>query len=318
MHIAVVIPCFNVERHIAEVVAGIPSMVRTIVLVDDGSRDGSRGALDRIDDPRVVSVFHERNRGVGAAALTGYEAAMARGADICVKMDGDGQMAGSDLPLLVAPLLDGRADYAKGNRFWDFGALRTMPRVRLIGNGILSFLTKLVSGYWSLLDPTNGFTAIRSAVLRQLEVQRVQRRYFFETSMLIELNILGAVVCDVPLPARYADEGSSLSIVRTLLQFPALQVRGLLRRFIWRYVLRDFNVLTLCVLVGVPAVTFGVVFGGIRWWHSSTTATAATAGTVFVAALPIIIGVQCLLVALVLDMLYEPKHPLSDGRGEPV
>ena len=315
-HVAVIIPCFNVAEHIRDVVAGVPPQIRTIVTVDDGSRDGTRAALEALTDPRVIRVYRERNGGVGAATRTGYAVALERGADVCVKMDGDGQMVGADLPRLLAPVLRGQADYAKGNRFRDFNALRRMPLVRLVGNGVLSFLNKLVCGYWSILDPTNGFTAIRADVLLRLNTVRLHPRYFFETSLLIELNIVGAVVRDVDLPARYGDERSSLNVARVMLQFPILQLRGLARRFVWRYVLGDFNVLTLCVLTGVPAVTFGAVFGGYQWWSSVATGVPATAGTAFVAALPIILGFQCLLVALVLDMLYEPKRPLHPSLEE--
>lgn len=310
VHVAVVIPCFDVERHIREVVAGLPPEVRTIVAVDDCSRDGTRAVLESLEDPRLVRVYRDRNGGVGAAMRSGYEVALGRGADVCVKMDGDGQMAGADVPRLIAPLLAGRADYAKGNRFGDLAALRRMPAVRMLGNGVLSFVNKLVSGYWSILDPTNGFAAIRSDVLRVLNVERLHPRYFFETSLLIELNIAGARVADVDIPARYGEERSHLSVVRSAFQFPLLQLRGLLRRFLWRYVLRDFNVLTLCVLAGVPAMLFGLAFGGYHWWQSVATGTPATAGTTLLAALPIILGFQCLLVALVLDILYEPRRPL--------
>jgi hypothetical protein len=177
---------------------------------------------------------------------------------------------------------------------------------------VLSFLTKLVSGYWSILDPTNGYTAVRSDALRRLDLSRLGRRYFFETSMLVELNILGASVRDVDMPARYHGETSSLKLRTVTVQFPFLLIRSLTQRFFWRYVMRDFNALTVCVLAGMPSVVFGALFGAYHWWRSVATGVPATAGTTFVAALPIILGVQCLLVALVLDILYEPRRPLLE------
>src|SRR5437870_2041723 len=222
-------------------------------------------------------------------------AARRMGATVCVKMDGDGQMSAADLDALVAPLLEGAADYAKGNRFVDVRSLRSMPGARLIGNGLLSFASKLASGYWNMLDVSNGFTAVRSAVLRRIDSRRLHERYFFETSMLIELNILGAVVADVEMPAHYEAEISSLRVSRVMLTFPGLLLRGLLRRFYWRYLIEDFGVVSISGLLGFPLRLFGVTFGTYHWVQSARTGAPATAGTVFVAALPIMLGFQLLL-----------------------
>jgi dolichol-phosphate mannosyltransferase len=301
--IAIVIPCFDVERHIAGVIRSIPERYAPIVAVDDCSRDRTIDVIRSLGDPRVVLVRHERNRGVGGATMTGYDEAVRLGADICVKMDGDGQMRAEDLAPLVAPLVAGEADYAKGNRFVDRRALRAMPTLRLVGNALLSFANKAASGYWNMLDVTNGFTAITTRMLRRIVFGQLAERYFFESSMLIELNILGARVADVEMPARYGDEHSSLRIGQVMRTFPRLLLRGALRRFYWRYLIQDFNVASLCVLLGVPLVLFGLVFGAVNWAHSLRTGGTASAGTVLLAALPIILGVQLLLVALVLDVL---------------
>lgn len=308
--IAIVVPCYRVERHIADVIRSIPSRYDTIVCVDDASPDGSAAAITALGDPRVTLVRRERNGGVGAAVKTGYMEAMRLGAEVCVKMDGDGQMSATDLDGLVAPLLNGAADYAKGNRFVDLRALQRMPRPRLIGNALLSFASKLASGYWNMLDVSNGFTAIRTSVLRGMDLNRVNDRYFFETSMLIELNILRAVTADVEMPARYGDEQSSMRLGRVLATFPGLLLRGLMRRFYWRYLIEEFGVVSLCVLLGVPLVAFGAGFGALRWFESFRTGLPATAGTVVLATLPIIIGFQLLLAAVLLDVLSSPtiKH----------
>ncbi len=284
----------------------VPSSVSTIIAVDDASPDETGAILRGIHDPRLVVLVHEKNQGVGGAMITGYREALERGADVCVKVDGDGQMPLEHLPRLLEPLLEGNADFTKGNRFHHVGALRSMPSLRLIGNGGLSFLTKLVSGYWSIFDPTNGYTAIRAGVLRQVSLKHVARRYFFETSMLAELNIVGATVRDVAIPARYGNEPSSLRIGHVLRSFPFLMIRSLCRRFFWRYMIRDFNVLTLCVLTGLPLLLFGVVFGLYHWWRSVVTGTPATAGTTLLAALPVILGYLSLLIAAVIDMISEP------------
>ena len=317
--IAIVIPCFQVAPHIAEVIRSIPQRYRTIICVDDCSRDGTADVIAQVADARVTLIRHRRNRGVGGAVKTGYLEALRRGAEICVKMDGDGQMRGEDLDDLVAPLVEGTADYAKGNRFVDLRALHRMPKARLVGNALLSFASKLASGYWNMLDVNNGFTAIRSAALRRMEFGRLSERYFFETSMLIELNILRSVVADVEMPARYGSEQSSLRASRVLLTFPGLLVRGVLRRFYWRYLIEDFGVTSVCVLTGLPLAAFGVAFGAMHWIASIRTGRPATAGTVLLAALPVILGFQLLLAAVLLDVVTSTarkRHRRGTSRPE--
>jgi len=312
-NVAIIIPCYRVERQIAGVIRSIPSCYRAIICVDDASPDSTAVAIEALDDPRVTLIRHARNRGVGGAMKTGYAEGLRRGAEICVKMDGDGQMSAADLDALLAPLFDGEAEYAKGNRFVDLRALRRMPTGRLLGNAALSFASKLASGYWNLLDVSNGFTAVRSETLRRMDLERLSERYFFETSVLIELNILRADITDVEMPARYGEEESSLRLWRVIASFPPLLVKGLLRRFYWRYLIEEFGVVSVCVLFGLPLVAFGVVFGAIHWTQSIRTGHPATAGTVFVAALPIILGVQLLLAALLLDVLssrVRKRHPM--------
>lgn len=304
--VAIVIPCYRVERHIADVIRSIPPQYETIICVDDGSPDGTADAITRLGDGRVTLVKHSANRGVGAAMKTGYTEAMRRGAEICVKMDGDGQMSATDLDALVAPVLEGAADYAKGNRFVDLTALRQMPRRRLVGNAMLSFVSKAASGYWNMLDVTNGFTAVHTDMLKRMDFARISDRYFFETSMLVELNILRADTADVEMPARYGDERSSLRITHVLVTFPALLVRSLWRRFYWRYLIEEFGVVSVCTLLAIPLLLFGVIFGAWRWAESVATGIPATAGTVVLAMLPTSIGFQLLLVALMLDVLSSP------------
>jgi glycosyltransferase involved in cell wall biosynthesis len=301
-----VIPCYRVAAHVADVVRSVPASCDLIICVDDASPDDIASALAELGDPRVLYVRHDQNRGVGGAVKTGWEEALARHADIIVKLDGDGQMDGRDIELLVAPLVQGQADFAKGNRFVHHAALRAMPRARLLGNAALSLGVKAVSGYWNVLDPTNGFVAIQADVLRRLDRSWLADRYFFETSLLVELNIERARVVDVALPARYGDAPSSLGIRHSLVTFPPRLIRAMARRFYWRYLIQDFGIVSVATLLGLPLVAFGVLFGAWHWMKSIQTSVPATAGTVFVAALPIILGVQLLLVAVVLDVLASP------------
>lgn len=303
MSVAIIVPCYNVAGRVSAVIRGIPADVDCIIAVDDGSVDQTASVIENLGDPRVVLLRHDRNRGVGGAMKSGYREALRRGADICVKMDGDGQMAPTDLDALTGALRAGSADYAKGNRFVDLVALRQMPLARLVGNGCLSFAGKAASGYWNMLDVTNGYTAITAAMLRRVALERLGERYFFEISMLIELNILRARVIDVTMPARYGDAPSSMRLGRVLATFPGMLLGGLLRRFYWRYVIEDFGVVSIAVLFGLPLLAFGATFGAVKWIHSIRTGEFASAGTVFVAALPVILGFQLLLVAVVLDVL---------------
>jgi len=304
--VAIIIPCYRVERHIADVIRGIPSHYSIIVCVDDASPDGGAAAIDALGDSRVTLLRHPKNRGVGGAMKTGYAEAMRLGAHICVKMDGDGQMSPDDLDDLVAPLLEDKAEYAKGNRFVDLKALRRMPTRRLLGNAFLSFASKMACGYWNMLDVNNGFTAARSELVARMDFANVSERYFFETSVLIEINILRATVADVEMPARYGNEESSLRISRVASTFPPLLLRGLLRRFYWRYLIEDFGVISVCVLVGLPLLLFGILFGAWHWFLTVRYGGFASAGTVFLAALPIILGMQLLLAAVLLDVLSSP------------
>jgi hypothetical protein len=154
-----------------------------------------------------------------------------------------------------------------------------------------------------MLDITNGYTAITASMLRRIPLDQLSDRYFFEISTLIELNIAGARVIDVAMPARYAGERSSMRLGRILLTFPGLLLRGMLRRFYWRYLIEDFGVVSVAALTGIPLLAFGIIFGGAQWIRSVETGRLASAGTVILAALPVLLGFQLLLCAVVLDVL---------------
>jgi len=211
-HIVVVIPAYKVENQIAETLARIPSYIRQIIVVDDASPDrtGEIVSEAKSQDERIKLIKHEKNQGVGGAMLTGFKEALKGNAQVILKLDGDGQMSQYDPRPLLSPLILGQADYVKGNRFQDFAALKSMPVIRQIGNMGLGFLVKAATGYWDCFDPTNGFFAIRREALALLPLERIHKRYFFETSMLGELYLIGAVIRDVPYPAVYGDEKSNL------------------------------------------------------------------------------------------------------------
>jgi dolichol-phosphate mannosyltransferase len=309
--IAVVIPSYKVTRHILGVIAGIGPEVGRIYVVDDKCPDHSGDFVSaNCTDARVTVLRHEQNQGVGGAVMSGYRAAIADGASVIVKVDGDGQMDARLIPAFVAPILSGEADYTKGNRFFDLEQIGAMPQMRLFGNAMLSLLTKLSSGYWDLFDPTNGFTAIHADAARFLPFDKISKRYFFETDMLFRLNTLGAVVADVPMDAVYGDEVSNLKISRIITEFAAKHVRNFVKRLFYNYYLRSMSLASIELPLGVLLLVFGTVFGVSHWIRAARDAVATPAGTVMVAALPIIMGVQLILAFLAYDIASVPRRPL--------
>jgi dolichol-phosphate mannosyltransferase len=316
--VAVVIPCYRVRKHVLGVIARTPSIVRRIVCVDDCCPEQSGQFIsEQCDDPRVVVIRHDENAGVGGAMVTGYRAALADGADIVVKIDGDGQMDPALIPRFLYPILAGMADYTKGNRFYRPESLVGMPAIRLAANAALSFLAKISTGYWRTFDPTNGYTAIHATALRLLPLDKVAPRYFFETDMLFRLGIARAVVFDVPMDAEYGDEISNLSPSRVLGAFMKGHARNAFKRFVYNYLVRDFSVASVLVLLGVPLMLAGGLFGIAHWIESIRTGVPASSGTVMLAALPVVIGIQAILAALSYDISNVPTvslQRLMDGQ----
>ena len=312
MKIAVVIPCFKVRRHIAAVLRAIGPEVAKIYVVDDCCPERT-GLFVKTEcqDRRVEVLFHAANTGVGGAVITGYRKALEDGMDIVIKVDGDGQMDGSLIPGFVDPILCGIADYTKGHRFFSLELVRSMPAIRLFGNAVLSFMTKASSGYWQMMDPTNGFTAIHRCALASLPLDKLDKRYFFETDMLFRLNTIKAVIYDVPMAALYQDEKSSLKIRRTLGEFMFKHCSRVVKRVFYNYFLRDFNIGSLELAIGVFLAAFGLLFGGYNWVDAIRTGLPTPVGTIMLAALPAILGVQFLLAAVNYDMMNMPKEPLQ-------
>lgn len=310
---AVVIPAYRVERDIKDVLCGIPAYITHIIVVDDASPDSTadRVAESAQIDSRIRLIRHDRNQGVGGAMKTGFRVAVEIGAKIIIKLDGDGQMDPAHIPSLLTPLIEGDADYAKGNRFRDFDALRQMPLVRRIGNLGLSFLTKAATGYWNIFDPTNGYFAIRTDVLTQLPMERIDKGYYFETSMLSHLYLLDAFVMDVTIPARYRNETSNLSIRRVLFEFPFKLTKTLTRRIILKYFIFDFSMMSIYLLTGIPLLLFGLIFGITKWIQYAELGIAAPTGTVILPTLSVILAIQILLSAIEIDLNAAPRKTIS-------
>lgn len=309
--IAVVIPCYRVKPHILDVIGKISAEVWRIYVVDDCCPDDSGTYVSEFcADPRVKIIRNAVNYGVGGAVMAGYRAAITDGADIIVKIDGDGQMDPALIPDFVSPIIAGEADYTKGNRFYDLENVKSMPGVRLFGNAVLSLMTKLSSGYWDLFDPTNGYTAIHAEVARRLPFGKISHRYFFETDMLFRLNTLRAVVVDVPMEARYGDEQSNLKISSILGEFLIKHGRNFFKRIFYNYYLRDMSVSSLELPLGILLVAFGLFYGGVHWLGSIQEGVPTPAGTVMLAALPVLLGMQLILAFVGHDIRSIPTRPL--------
>lgn len=308
--IGVIIPTFKARSYILNVISLIGAEVDKIYIVDDCCPENSGDYVKKnCFDQRVVVISHGVNQGVGAAVITGYLAAVKDGMEILVKIDSDGQMDPSLIMDFVAPIALGRADYTKGNRFYDLEAVRSMPKLRLWGNAALSLICKLSSGYWNLFDPTNGYTAIHADIIHHLPIEKISKRYFFESDMLFRLNTIRAVVADVPMEARYGNEVSNLKISKVIGEFMINHTRNFLKRIFYNYYLRDMSLASIELPLGLMAIFFGLIYGGYYWLHSTQTGISASAGTVMLAALPLLMGTQLILAFINYDISSAPKIP---------
>lgn len=305
--IAVVIPAHNEAKHLGKVVAGLPTFVDHVIVIDDASADETSQSALATGDSRLTLIRHEKNFGVGGAVTSGYARALELESDVIVKMDGDGQMNPAYLEELLNPLIEAKYDYAKGNRFLAGDSLGSMPKIRLLGNIVLTFLTKLSSGYWHVFDPQNGYTAIRAKTLKLLDIKTLHCGYFFENDMLVRLNIFNARVKDVGIPAYYGEEISDLNPFKIGLSFPFLLVRRFLSRIYQKYILRDFSPIALFLIFGTLLFVWGAGFGLYLWIHTLGSGIATPTGTIMLSLLPTILGFQLLLQFLVMDIQETPR-----------
>ena len=310
--VAVIVPCYKVKKQICDVIDQIPEAVGHIYCIDDACPEQSGLHIQNSCERENLTVlFNENNQGVGGAVLAGYFRAQKDGFQIAVKIDGDGQMNPSILNQFVQPIISGEADYTKGNRFFFIEDVEQMPKARLIGNIGLSFLSKLSSGYWQVFDPTNGYTAIHLSILDHLQPHKLDKRYFFESDILMRLNISRCIVLDVPMRAIYADERSNLNIFHSLLIFPFLHGKNFFKRIAYSYFLRDFTIASIYMIMGSILSLFGSVFGISQWVYSSSTGVFASSGTVMLAGLSLLLGIQFLIAAIHFDIQNIPPQPLN-------
>ena len=310
--IAVVIPAYKVGNKLEGLLSQITSEVDEIYVIDDACPDnsGAKGVA-KLFDSRVQLISHKENLGVGGATISGYRKAIESKVDIIVKLDGDGQMDPKLIKQIVKPIIENDADYVKGNRFFNIEEVRAMPKIRILGNIILSFYSKLSSGYWNIFDPNNGYTAIHKDTLKVLPLEKLSTRYFFESDMLFRLNLARAKVVDMPMTAVYGDEKSNLSIKRTIFEFPIKHIRNLTKRIAYSYFLRDFTLASIELLLGSLLCAFGLITGLYNWIHSASLQQPTTTGTLILVAMAILSGIQLILSFTSYDMNSVPQEARS-------
>jgi len=300
--VCVVIPTFKVSEQIISVVNSIGPEVSKIIVVDDACPESSGRLLqEALSDPRLEIIYHKSNKGVGGAVKTGYARALELEYQIIIKIDGDGQMDTSKITDLIEPILANQADYSKGNRFFEIDAVQQMPKIRIVGNLALTFMTKFSTGHWHIFDPNNGFTAIRGTTLKKLKLNKIDDGYFFESDMLFRLNLVQARVSDVPLPAIYGNEKSNLNVKRVLVEFPVKHIRNYLKRIAYTYYLRDFNLASIELPLGIALTGFGLTLGAYSWIHGIITKAPTATGTLVLIAMSFLAGLQLILAFLSYD-----------------
>jgi glycosyltransferase involved in cell wall biosynthesis len=302
--VAVVVPAYDEEVLLPQTLAGIPGFVDRVYVVDDASRDATaeRARAAAAADPRIEVVVHERNRGVGAAIVSGYERAIADRIDVTCVMAADNQMDPADLEALVAPVARGEVDYAKANRLFTGQAWQLIPKHRYLGNAVLSLLTKIASGYWHIADSQSGYTAVNLETLERLDLDRIYPRYGFPNDMLVHLNVVNARVRDFPSrPVYGVGERSGIKLRSVVPQISWLLVKGFFWRLREKYVIRDFHPLVFFYLFGL-LMTFVGLGLGIALIVLRSLGHGITAATGVLVALLLIFGSQFTLFAMWFDM----------------
>jgi len=311
--IGVVVPAYKEEEFIGETLSGIPSYVDKIYAVDDASTDNTAEVIKEFQnkDKRIVFIRHERNKGVGAAIVTGYKKAREDGIDIAVVMAGDNQMDPEQLPNLLEPIIEGKADYTKGNRLLSPEYRRGMTKWRFLGNSLLTMLTKIGSGYWQLMDPQNGYTAISKNALERISLDSIYPWYGYCNDLLVKLNVYGFRVMDIVMPAKYGREKSGIQYKQYIPKVSWMLLKDFLWRLKMKYVVFGFHPLVLFYLFGVILTPIG--FLGVLY---SLYYKFVQSGDLFVrlvlSFLLFIVGVQFLLFAMLFDMQVNERESRSE------
>lgn len=300
--IAVVVPAFNEEQHIRRTITTIPDFVDKVFVVDDASTDATCDAVTEINDPRTVLIRHEKNTGVGGAIIDGHKAVLAEGIDIAAVMAGDAQMPPEYLRSLVAPLVNNEADFTKGNRFFSATSTKGMPKVRAVGSIVLSYLMMVASGNWKIFDPQNGYTAIHRRALCRVQLDDLSLGYSFENSMLIHLNIVGARIRDVEIPAHYGTETSSMRLASAAPSILRELVKGFWTRIHHKHLSPVPTMVGILLSLGSVAMLLGIGMGVFAIW-GSLGPRQASPGTVVLAVGGVLVGLPLIVGGIIMDYI---------------
>ncbi len=308
--IAVVVPAYNEEKMIPQVLNTMPEFVDLVIVVDDASIDRTAEIVTSYTSSfhyKVVLLKHDKNKGVGAAIITGYKSALSQDVGLVAVMAGDGQMDPDDLPSLLEPIIAGDADYTKGNRLFQGESWSLIPHYRYLGNAVLSLLTKIASGYWHIADSQSGYTVISQDALSRLDLDSIYNRYGMPNYLLISLNINNCRVKDVPIrPVYNIGEVSGIRLKKVIPTISLLLVKGFFRRLIGKYIIRDFHPLIFFYGMGLTVLPSGIMFGIFLLYYRLFLGPVASTSALFSSFL-VISGLQSLFFAMWFDMDYNNK-----------
>ncbi len=306
LRVAAVVPAHNEEKLIAKTVTTMPELVDIVIVIDDCSTDETAKRAAETGDPRLHVLQHEKNTGVGGSIIDGHRLALELGADVNVIMAGDAQMDPDYLPALLDPIAEDGYGFTKANRFFSRAGLKGMPKSRVFGSIMLSFATKMASGYWHLFDPQNGYTAITKESLARIDLDRISQGYSFENDLLVTLNIANVRARDVPIPGVYGEEVSGMKMHKVIPQISSLLIRGFWRRIFRKHVMMSFSPIALMLFMGMFLTLVGV--GAGIWVVAHTLgAPTASAGSVLLSVGPLLVGINMLVQALAMDMRETPE-----------
>ena len=307
MNVALVIPCYNVGKTILDVLDSVPRCISRIYIVDDKCPLGTGKLVDELNDSRITVILNEKNFGVGGATIIGFRQAFKEGHLACFKADGDGQMDLSYLPKLISILFDTKCDFVKGNRFTSIENLKLMPKLRIFGNAVLSFLTKITTGYWILSDPTNGYIGLTRETFYKLSLQKIDRRYFFESDLIFQLSLLDSIIAEYEMPSIYGNEVSGIKVRSVVAPFLLKHSKNFLSRFFYVYVARGFSIGTFALPLGLTSLILGIILGTNAWTEAVQSSISAPTGTIVLSAVLILFGIQSATLYFIDDLKFSNR-----------
>ena len=308
---AVVIPCYNEEKMITQTIKKIPEYIDHIIAVNDASTDNTIGVLNKLKKQygKLIVVDNKVNQGVGGALIAGYDYAIKNTKATAIGIvAGDDQFDSSYLKSMLDDFIDQSADYVKASRFFHREAFKTMPKYRQFGNIFISLLTKFSTGYYSITDITNGCGWLRREIIEKVDFSIVEKRYDYETSMLTALSIANAKVIDHAVPAHYGDEKSTIKLIPTAWRNLKAVWKGFWRRIYYKYVLYGFHPVALFLFTGMFFLIISLLLAIFLLYVKLFAHQSPTAGSVMLAVLPFILGIQLTLTALTIDVSNENNN----------